>query len=75
MFTALARRVLGTPNDRVVKAYSAVTEQINALEPEIEALSDDALKARTDTFRQRLDNGETLEDLLVEAFGDDLPGG
>ena len=43
MFTALARRVLGTPNDRVVKAYSAVTEQINALESEIEALSDDGL--------------------------------
>ncbi len=68
MFTALARRVLGTPNDRVVKAYSAVAEQINALEPEIEALSDDALKARTDTFRQRIADGETLDDLLVEAF-------
>ena len=68
MITALARRFLGTPNDRIVKAYGAVTEQINALEPEIEALTDEALKARTETFRQRLADGETLDDLLVEAF-------
>src|SRR5690606_25049860 len=41
---------------------------IGALEPEMQALSDDALKAKTAEFRQRLDNGETLDDLLIEAF-------
>jgi preprotein translocase subunit SecA len=68
MITALARRILGTPNDRTVKAYRAVAEQVNALEPETEALSDEALRARTDSFRERIENGETLDDLLVEAF-------
>ncbi len=41
---------------------------INAFEPEIAALSDDALKAKTVEFRERLDNGEDLDDLLLEAF-------
>jgi preprotein translocase subunit SecA len=68
MLSALARRVMGTPNDRIVKAHGQVAEQINALEPEIEPLTDEALRARTQMFRDRLDQGEILDDLLPEAF-------
>ena len=62
------RSVFGTANDRTVRQLRAKVEAINKLEPEIEALSDDALRARTDMFRERLQNGETLDDILIEAF-------
>ncbi|MEL6819321.1 MAG: preprotein translocase subunit SecA [Pseudomonadota bacterium] len=64
----LARKVFGSPNDRRLKGYNARVPAINALEPEMEALSDDALRAKTAEFRERFKNGETLDDLLVEAF-------
>ena len=64
----LARKVFGSPNDRRLKGYNARVPAINALEPEMEALSDDALRAKTAEFRERFDKGETLDDLLVEAF-------
>jgi preprotein translocase subunit SecA len=63
-----ARRLFGTSNDRAVKAYKPRIERINALEPVIEALSDEALRAKTEHFRQRLKNGAKLDDLLEEAF-------
>ncbi|MCC6226180.1 MAG: preprotein translocase subunit SecA [Microthrixaceae bacterium] len=53
---------------RKVKALADLVPDINALEPEIEALSDDALRAKTDEFRQRLDRGEPLDELLIESF-------
>jgi preprotein translocase subunit SecA len=65
---ALARKIFGSANDRKVKAFRATVDQINALEPEIEALSDDALRARTGEFRTQLQNGAKLDDLLVPAF-------
>jgi len=68
MFATFARRLFGTANDRILKTFAKTVEAINAIEPELEALSDDALKARTDDFRARLKDGETLDDLLVEAF-------
>ena len=68
MFGALARRLFGTANDRYVKSLSSLVAQINELEPELEKLSPDELRARTTDFRQRLENGEELDDLLVEAF-------
>ncbi len=68
MFGALARRLFGSANDRYIKSLSYYVEQINELEPELEALSDDALAARTVEFRERLDEGAELDDLLVEAF-------
>jgi preprotein translocase subunit SecA len=68
MFGALARRLFGSANDRYVKSLSYYVEQINELEPELEALSNDALAARTAAFRQRLEDGEGLDDLIVEAF-------
>jgi preprotein translocase subunit SecA len=68
MFARLARAFLGTSNDRALKAYRARVPAINALEPQMAALSDEALKAKTPEFRQRLANGESLDSLLPEAF-------
>ncbi|WP_297845125.1 preprotein translocase subunit SecA [uncultured Roseibium sp.] len=65
---ALARKIFGSANDRKVKTFRAKVEQINALESEIQALSDDALRARTDEFRNQLKNGASVDDLLVPAF-------
>jgi len=68
MINALARRIFGTANDRVLKRFAKSVQEINALEPEIAALSDDALRARTGWLRERLANGEPLDALLVDAF-------
>jgi preprotein translocase subunit SecA len=68
MFGAIARKIFGTTNDRLIKANRKVVEAINALEPELEALDDAAVRARTDAFRSRLAAGESLDDLLPEAF-------
>ncbi|SHE29934.1 protein translocase subunit secA [Ruegeria intermedia] len=64
----LAKKVFGTPNDRKIKATRPLVEKINALEPEFEKLSDDDLKAKTDELRKRANEGESLDDLLPEAF-------
>jgi preprotein translocase subunit SecA len=64
----LAKRIFGTSNDRKIKAYKARVDQINALEPSISALSDDALRAKTTELRERLAAGATIEDILPEAF-------
>ena len=68
MLGAIARKIFGSANDREVKALRATVEQINALEPEVEKLSDDELRARTDWLRERLSKGETLKDILPDAF-------
>src|SRR5580704_8458236 len=68
MFAAIARTVFGTANDRSLKAYQRRVPQINALEPAMEALSDEALRATTVEFRERLASGATLDDLQPEAF-------
>ncbi len=68
MVTSLLRKVFGTRNDRILKRLSKTVDKINALEPELEKLDDTQLKARTDEFRQRYQDGETLEQLLPEAF-------
>jgi preprotein translocase subunit SecA len=68
MFGALARRLFGSANDRYISSLGALVEQINELEPELEKLSDEALRARTAEFKQRLEDGAELDDLLVEAF-------
>ena len=64
----LAKKAFGTPNDRKVKATRPVVEQINALEPEFQKLSDDGIKQKTAEFRERVAKGESLDDLLPEAF-------
>ncbi|MDQ2106560.1 preprotein translocase subunit SecA [Azospirillum isscasi] len=68
MFGALARKIFGTANTRTVKALQKSVQQINALEPELEKLSDDELRARTDWLRGRLSQGETLDAILPDAF-------
>ncbi|MET0709020.1 MAG: preprotein translocase subunit SecA, partial [Tardiphaga sp.] len=68
MIGALARKFFGSANDRRIKAYSSRVEAINALEPEIAALSDEALKARTAEFKAQIAAGTSLDDLLVPAF-------
>ena len=64
----LAKKVFGTPNDRKIKAIRPLVEQINALEDEFQALTDDGLKQKTEEFRKRANEGESLDDLLPEAF-------
>jgi preprotein translocase subunit SecA len=68
MFGAIAKKIFGSANDRRLKGYKAKIAAINALEPEWAALSDEALRARTDEFRQQIAAGKTLDDLLVPAF-------
>jgi preprotein translocase subunit SecA len=68
MATNFLTKIFGSRNDRLLKQYRTVVARINAMESGLEALSDDALKAKTDEFRQRVANGETLDALLPEAF-------
>ncbi|HVI05391.1 MAG TPA: preprotein translocase subunit SecA, partial [Sphingomicrobium sp.] len=68
MFAGLAKSIFGSANDRYVRGLGKYVDAINALEPNIQALSDDELKGQTELFRQRLANGEKLDDMLPEAF-------
>jgi len=68
MLGAIAKKLFGSANERYVKGLNKIVDSINVLEPELEALSDDDLKARTDALRERLSNGETLDDILPDAF-------
>ena len=68
MLGKVARCIFGSANDRFVNRQRRIVQQINRLEPETEKLSDSELKAKTDEFRQRLKDGETLDMLLPEAF-------
>src|SRR5205823_2185925 len=68
MFAAVAKSIFGSANDRYVRSLGKYVDAINGLEPNISALSDDELRAQTELFRQRLANGEKLDDLLPEAF-------
>ena len=68
MFASLARAVFGTANERSLKAYQKRVPQINALEPRMQAMSDDELRGQTAAFRARLAAGEKLDALLPEAF-------
>jgi preprotein translocase subunit SecA len=68
MFTDLLKKVFGSRNDRLLKQYRANVARINALEATLEPLSDDDLRAKTGEFRARLEKGETLDQLLPEAF-------
>jgi preprotein translocase subunit SecA len=65
----VARKIFGTPNDRMVKSVRPLVAQINALEPEFAALSDDGIKAKTAEFQKRVqEGGESLDAILPEAF-------
>ena len=68
MLNSLAKKLFGSANDRLVTSLQREVHAINALEPEIAALSDDALREKTAEFQARLANGAKLDSLLVEAF-------
>ncbi|MBI0130089.1 MULTISPECIES: preprotein translocase subunit SecA [Snodgrassella] len=68
MLKNLAKKILGSRNDRLLKQYRKEVSRINALEPQLQALSDTELQAKTAEFKQRLADGEKLDSLLVEAF-------
>ncbi|WP_044044321.1 preprotein translocase subunit SecA [Octadecabacter antarcticus] len=64
----ITKKIFGTPNDRLVKATLPLIEKVNALEPECEGLSDEGIKAKTEELTKRALGGESLDDLLPEAF-------
>ena len=68
MINKILTAIFGSQHERDVKKMQPTVDAVNALEPEIQALSDDELRAKTDEFRGRLEQGETLDDLLPEAF-------
>jgi preprotein translocase subunit SecA len=68
MFTWIAKKVFGTSNERAIRRIQPFVVQINALEEKMKALSDAELQAKTPEFKEKLDNGATLDDILVEAF-------
>ena len=68
MATNFLTQIFGSRNDRLLKQYRKTVERINALEPQFETLSDDALRAKTVEFKDRVAKGESLDDLLPEAF-------
>ncbi|PKO25738.1 MAG: preprotein translocase subunit SecA [Betaproteobacteria bacterium HGW-Betaproteobacteria-8] len=68
MLSKLFKKVFGSRNERLIKQLSQKVEAINAMEPALQALSDEALKAKTEEFKQRYQNGESLDKLLPEAF-------
>jgi preprotein translocase subunit SecA len=68
MLGSIAKKIFGSSNDRRVKGYRPRVQAINALEPELAALSDEALRARTDALKAELAAGKTLDDILVPAF-------
>src|SRR5690348_3998302 len=65
---AIFGSIFGSPEERKLKSWSSVVARINSLEPEFEKLSASDLKGKTSQFKERLSNGETLDDILPEAF-------
>ena len=68
MFGKVVKKIFGSRNERYIKQLQKIVDQINALEPEIQTLSDEELKQQTEKFRQRLQNNEMLDDILPEVF-------
>ena len=67
-FGTIKKKVFGTANDRLIKATQPIIDKINALEPEYSALDDAGLITKTEEFKKRATEGESLESLLPEAF-------
>jgi len=68
MIATVLRKIFGSRNDRLIKRYAQTVRTINAFEPQVEGLSDAELRAKTSAFKQRLADGEALDQLLPEAF-------
>jgi preprotein translocase subunit SecA len=71
MATNILTKIFGSRNDRLLKQYKAGVARINAMEVELEKLSDDELRGKTLKFKERVSNGESLDSLLPEAFHED----
>ena len=67
MIGSLARKIFGSANDRYIKKQYKTVEKINSLEPEISKLTDEALRAKTDEFKTRIKQGETLDEFILPA--------
>ena len=68
MLNYFLKKIFGTQNTRMLKTLWPIVAQVNALEPDIQKLTDAELRAKTDEFRKRLAEGATLDDILPEAF-------
>ena len=68
MFKGIVNKLFGTKHDRVMKKLQPLVQAVEGFEPALKNLSDEQLAGKTDEFRQRLEKGETLDDLLPEAF-------
>src|SRR4051794_12683765 len=68
MLGSVARKFFGSSNDRRIRKYQPRVDEINALEPELKQLTDDALRARTEQFKKEVADGKSLDDILVPAF-------
>ena len=68
MISGLLKKIFGSRNDRLIKQYAVTVKKINALEPQMASLSDEALRDKTAEFKSRIANGETLDAILPEAF-------
>ena len=68
MIGSLIKKIVGSKNERELKRIQPLVEQINQLEPKISPLSDDQLRAKTSEFKERIERGESLEEILPEAF-------
>ncbi|RKY03733.1 preprotein translocase subunit SecA, partial [Candidatus Poribacteria bacterium] len=68
MFSKIAEKIIGSKNDRILKKLWPIVEKVNSLEPQMEKLSDEQLRDKTEEFKERLKKGETLDDLLPEAY-------
>ncbi len=68
MFKSIVEKIIGTYSERELKRIIPIVDRIEAMEPEMQALSDAELRSKTDEFKKRLAQGETLDDILPEAF-------
>lgn len=68
MISKVARKIFGSPSERIVRRYQKIADEVNELEPEMEKLSDEELRGKTDEFRKRLSDGEPLDYMMSEAF-------
>ncbi|HYA43167.1 MAG TPA: preprotein translocase subunit SecA [Syntrophobacteraceae bacterium] len=68
MITAVLKKIFGSHNERILKSLWPIVDEINGLEAEVKKLSDDGLRAKTSEFKERLEKGEQIDDLLPEAF-------
>ncbi|MGM9514709.1 preprotein translocase subunit SecA [Roseateles sp. DB2] len=75
MLPSLLTKIFGSRNERLLKQYRRIVQQINALEPQMEALDDEALRAKTQEFKDRIAKGETVDQILPEAFAVVREGG